>query len=357
MAAQTSEQRRRGQLRKRLFRGLLIGGAAVGLPAVANTLIRRRVGRVPAPRWGRSHRYSCRRGRMFFQRLGAGPPVVLVHSLGVGHSGEEWQEVAERLASDHQVFVPDLPGWGRSPIPRGEVSPEFYVEVLRDFLRDVVREPAVLIGVGSSAAYAAEVAARAAQETAREGGEAGENGEEAGGGRVRALGLVAPLGLEAHSRGTDLQDRLLHWLLQLPVLGTAALHFVTRRPQLVRSLRNEVYSAPERVDAALLERHYRASHHEGAHTSLGAYLAGKLHHDVEVVLPVLDLPIWLAWGRKSVHPPVEDADLWLLRLGSAIPGHLPGAELEVFEESRGLPHAEQPAAFARALRAFLAGLD
>ncbi|HET7843936.1 MAG TPA: alpha/beta fold hydrolase [Xanthomonadales bacterium] len=43
---------------------------------------------------------------------GAGPVVVLVH--GFSGSKENWLDVARRLARDHRVVVPDLPGWGES---------------------------------------------------------------------------------------------------------------------------------------------------------------------------------------------------------------------------------------------------
>lgn len=45
-----------------------------------------------------------------------GPPLVLVHGLGV--SGRYLVPVAEELARSRRVFLPDLPGFGRSAPPR-----------------------------------------------------------------------------------------------------------------------------------------------------------------------------------------------------------------------------------------------
>jgi pimeloyl-ACP methyl ester carboxylesterase len=46
-------------------------------------------------------------------RLGSGPPLVLLHGLG----GERhvWEPVLERLAAERELIVPDLPGFGASP--------------------------------------------------------------------------------------------------------------------------------------------------------------------------------------------------------------------------------------------------
>ncbi|MEM9177391.1 MAG: alpha/beta fold hydrolase BchO [Myxococcota bacterium] len=56
--------------------------------------------------------------RWHVQRLGAGPPLLLLH--GTGASTHSWQGVAERLAGDFDVIVPDLPGHGFTSAPGAE---------------------------------------------------------------------------------------------------------------------------------------------------------------------------------------------------------------------------------------------
>ena len=48
---------------------------------------------------------------------GSGPAVLLLH--GFGDTGDMWQPLAEPLANDHQVIVPDLRGMGLSSHPEG----------------------------------------------------------------------------------------------------------------------------------------------------------------------------------------------------------------------------------------------
>ncbi|MEU7800970.1 alpha/beta hydrolase [Micromonospora arborensis] len=58
--------------------------------------------------------------RLVVRRLGAGDPVVLVHGSGGGlHS---WATVAERLANDHEVWMPARRGYGPSDVPAGQKS-------------------------------------------------------------------------------------------------------------------------------------------------------------------------------------------------------------------------------------------
>jgi pimeloyl-ACP methyl ester carboxylesterase len=315
-------------------KGLLVAGAALGVPALVSTVIRRRAEPPAPPRWGRAHRYAGRHGEIVFQELGLRqgdrPPIVLLHSFGPGHDSSEWRAAAERLAERHAVYAPDLPGWGRSaPPPRGAWNPSFYVEILQAFLAGVVGEPAVLVASGLTAAYAVRVAAERP-------------------GLLQALVLVSPLGLDGIG-GRD-GEPFLGRLLRLPVLRDTVLDLLTSRSAITHHLRKEVYAAPERVDAALLDHHYRASHVGRSRHALAAYLSGDLGDDVATVLPEIGIPVWVAWGRKSGMPPVEDADRWLHRLSHT-------AELEVFETAGALPHAEAPSAFCRSLDRFIEGIS
>ena len=139
MTAWTSEEEQRRRRRQRILRGLLLGGAAIGLPAVINATIARQARRIEPTVWGRRHRYAWDLADVVFQRLGAGDPIVLLHSFGPGHDSLEWRRAAERLAESHQVFAPDFPGWGRSERPPTALDAELYIEFLLDFLDDVVR--------------------------------------------------------------------------------------------------------------------------------------------------------------------------------------------------------------------------
>lgn len=59
--------------------------------------------------------------RLAYRRLGAGPPLILLH--GWAMSSAVFSEVAERLAPDFSLFIPDLPGHGASdPAPHYTLS-------------------------------------------------------------------------------------------------------------------------------------------------------------------------------------------------------------------------------------------
>ena len=208
MAAQTREEEQRKRRRKRLIRGLIMGSAAIGVPALLNQMVSRRARGLPAATWGSGDRYAWVHGDIVFQRLGQGKPLVLVHSFGPGHSSTEWRRAAEILAADHHVHVPDLLGWGQSEKAAPAYDGELYIRLLGDFLADVVKAPAIVVAAGLPAAYAVQLAVDQPE-------------------LVRAVAMVVPLGTELHGDEPDLKDAVVHRLLRLPVLGTSALNLFT----------------------------------------------------------------------------------------------------------------------------------
>jgi pimeloyl-ACP methyl ester carboxylesterase len=325
MTAWTSEEEQRRRRRKRILRGLLLGGAAIGVPALINAAIARQARRLESTAWGRRHRYAWDLGDVVFQRLGAGDPVLLLHSFGPGHDSLEWRAVGERLAETHQVFAPDLPGWGRSDCPEAALDGELYIDFIADFLDDVVRRRATIVASGLAAAYAVEVAVDHPE-------------------LVRGLVLSCPLGINFASDEPDLKDAVIHRLLKLPVFGTSAMNLYTNRKGIVRYLVEEVYANPGAVTETLIDHHYRGAHEPANRPALVAYLAGYLNHRVAPALARIAAPTLLVWGREAVNPPVETADLWLTVARQA--------ELEVLDRAGALPHAERPNAFGRRFAEF-----
>jgi pimeloyl-ACP methyl ester carboxylesterase len=326
MTAWTSEEEQRRRRRKRILRGLVVGGAAIGVPALFNVAIAKQARRVTAATWGRRHRYAWELGDVVFQRLGEGdPPVVLLHSFGPGHDSIEWRELAGLLGERFQVFAPDLPGWGRSDRPALDYDAELYIDFLIDFLIDLVRRRALVVAAGLAGAYAAQVAIDRPE-------------------LLRGLVLVGPLGIDLGSEEPDLKDAVIHRLLKLPVVGTSALNVYSSRRGVEHHLREEVYADAGRIDAALVDHYWKNAHEDGSRAALAAYLSGYLNHRVGRSLARLKLPTLLLWGRQASHPAVESADLWLHAL--------PDAELEIVESAGALPHAEAPSETAALVAGF-----
>jgi pimeloyl-ACP methyl ester carboxylesterase len=85
---------------------------AVGL-ALASSPVLATV--TPYPAEFRSREIATNGTSLHVRVGGAGPAVVLLH--GYGETGDMWEPLAEQLARDHTVIVPDLRGMGLSARP------------------------------------------------------------------------------------------------------------------------------------------------------------------------------------------------------------------------------------------------
>ena len=76
---------------------------------------------------------------------GSGAPIVLLH--GLAGEGDSWAPVAPELAHKFEVWIPDLPGAGKSPLPaEGTLSIESMADDLYESLQAQGLESVTLIG-------------------------------------------------------------------------------------------------------------------------------------------------------------------------------------------------------------------
>ena len=89
---------------------------------------------------------------------GGTAPIVLVHGLGLSH--RYMMPVAEELARDSRVYVPDLPGFGRSGHPDGALTMPELADGLAAWMRAVGLGPVPLLGNSQGCQVIANLAVR-----------------------------------------------------------------------------------------------------------------------------------------------------------------------------------------------------
>lgn len=114
------------------------------------------------------HRELCWRGEyrtrtvhgtpMGYYQLGRGErTVVFIH--GLGDSALTWRPLAAAIGRHARVVVPELPGFGRSPLPAGRdhLSPQEYQHLLQAFLAPLEGDAPVLVGNSMGGWYSARL--------------------------------------------------------------------------------------------------------------------------------------------------------------------------------------------------------
>jgi pimeloyl-ACP methyl ester carboxylesterase len=277
---------------------------------------------------GQTHFYQWHRDKqpinVFYKTIGeSGPPLILVHGIDAAASSDEWHAVAASLAETNRVLAVDLPGFGLSDRPNLAYRAVDYVDFLDDFLRDVVGEPATIVGSSLSAAYAIAVAEQSPE-------------------RVKSLLLVCPTGLEHLTDPPKTWQRGLGTLFRLPIVGTAGFNALVSRRAIGYFLCERTFAEPSLVTPEMVDAYYRTSHQEGARFAPAAFVAGALNLSVRETYPSLTQPVFIIWGRDAQITPVSDANLFIQTRRQT--------RLKVIDRCGLLPHVEKPAEFLEIAR-------
>lgn len=82
--------------------------------------------------------------RLHYARVGGGPPLVLAH--GFSDDGGCWASIAEALAGEYDLIMPDARGHGRSSAPEREYGPEAHARDLAGLIAGLGLERPLLLG-------------------------------------------------------------------------------------------------------------------------------------------------------------------------------------------------------------------
>lgn len=97
--------------------------------------------------------YHRSQGAVYYTKQGSGAPLLLIHDLYPTSSGAEWNEVIEDLAKTNTVYTIDLPGCGRSAKPHITYINYFFVQLLHDFITDIIQEQTQVMATGISGSF------------------------------------------------------------------------------------------------------------------------------------------------------------------------------------------------------------
>ena len=222
--------------------------------------------------------------------------VVLVH--GANDQAGTWFTVAPRLAQEHRVIMPDLPGHGESAPAEGPIPISLIVSRLEAVIDEAAPNERVTLVGNSLGGWISMLYALKHPERV------GRLVLEASGGLARPLAVP----IVAHTREEA-----------IPIL---------------RAVHGPHYQPQEWVIDALLQR---------AQGSPMLRLTELLEHDIEPRLGELAPPATLIWGADDGVLPLSYAE--------ALRDAIPNADLHVIEGAAHIPHMQQPERFLQCLTA------
>ena len=99
------------------------------------------------------HFFDWKFGRIYYTKKGNGEPLVLVHDLSPDCSAYEWTNVINNLSKNYTVYTLDLLGCGRSDKPAMNYTGFVFVQLLNDFIKQIVHKPAFVAATGFASPF------------------------------------------------------------------------------------------------------------------------------------------------------------------------------------------------------------
>lgn len=238
--------------------------------------------------------WTWRGHRIAYAVQGEGVPLVLIHGFGasIGH----WRRnIPVLAAAGYRVYALDLLGFGKSDKPLVDYHLELWQEMLQDFWREQIQQPAVFVGNSIGALLCLMMLAKA-PDMAR----AGVLLNAAGGLNHRPEELNPPLRLVMGAFTK---------LVSSDVIGPFLFNRIRQKPRLRRTL-HQVYRDRTAVTDELIELIYEPACDPGAQKVFAKILTAPPGPKPEELLPQVTQPLLILWGEADPWTPITGATLY-----------------------------------------------
>ncbi len=216
-----------------------------------------------------------------------------MHSFAPGASSYEWRKNVDALAGQFRVYALDLLGFGLSDRPAIDYSAETYIDLLGDFLKEVVGQPAVVVAHGLSGAYAVTCAYRRPQ-------------------LFEKLILVSPPVALLEEYTPDILHTALKVVLKAPIVGESIYNLLTSRRAIQDYYDRQGYHNPGLITDQLVEYVFNSAHQENSHYPAISLWGKELAANIQEPLARLRVPVTAIWGREEAQQPGEASRIYKL---------------------------------------------
>ncbi|WP_008312575.1 alpha/beta fold hydrolase [Leptolyngbya sp. PCC 6406] len=270
------------------------------------------------------HPWQWRGHTVYYTTQGSGQPLVLIHGFGasIGH----WRKnIPVLAAAGYQVHALDLLGFGASDKPPIAYSLELWTDLLQDYWRAHIGQPAVFIGNSIGGLLALMMMAQAPEMA-----QAGVVLNCAGGLNHRPDELAPPLRLVM---GTFTR------LVSSPLFGPFIFNQVRQKFRIRGSLR-QVYRNRTAITDELVDMLHGPACDPGAQKVFAAIVTAPPGPRPQDLLPQIHQPLLVLWGEDDPWTPIQGAEIY--RSLSQDPQAQSAVTFQSIPDTGHCPHDERP---------------
>lgn len=263
--------------------------------------------------------YKWRFGKIYYTKKGKGTPILLIHDMMPGASGYEWSKIERQLALKHTVYTIDLLGCGRSDKPGMTYTNFVYVQMICDFIKNVIGGKTDVIASGFSASFVTMAC---------------HNEKEC----FNKIMFVNPPSMKKLSHMPTRRNKVSKVLLELPVLGTMIYHIIVSRENTNNLFIEKLYFNPFHMDQDVLDAYYEGAHRGGCYAkcAYASYSANYMNINITHGLKAIDNSIYIIEGEAENNGNNVVKDYQNIN---------PSIEAVSIKKTKHFPHLENPEEF------------
>ena len=305
--------------RNKLITFAILTATATGIVHVMNKVIAASACLKEMLDTGNRHYYHWRFGDIYYTKKGKGSPILLLHDMLPGGSGYEWSRIEDELALEHTVYNIDLLGCGRSEKPGITYTNFVYVQIICDFIKNVIREKTDVIVSGYSGSFVVMACHNEKQ-------------------LFNKIMMVNPVSLASLKQMPGKKEKLLRKCLEIPVFGTLVYHMVVSRSAVNDDFIENYAFDPFHPDRELQDAYYEAAHRGGCYAkNVYANKASKyMNIDITRGLKEIDNSLYIVEGEAENNGEA---------IVEAYQNVNPSVEVATLKETKHFPHVEAPEQF------------
>ncbi|MFV0362468.1 MAG: alpha/beta fold hydrolase [Suipraeoptans sp.] len=198
--------------------------------------------------------YNWKFGKIFYKKMGIGSPLLLIHDLQAFSSSEEWNAVIGEFSKKHTVYAIDLLGCGRSEKPNIMYTNYLYLQMINDFIKQVIGNKTNVISMGESSSFVLGACS---------------NNKDI----INKIIMVSPCSIKNLSTVPTSSSKTASWLVNSPILGTLLYHILYSKGRIRAYFNKEYFHVSDSYAKNMLDAFYESAHVE---KSAGKHLASSL---------------------------------------------------------------------------------
>lgn len=271
--------------------------------------------------------YDWKFGNIYYEKHGEGEPVLLIHDLFVGSSSYEWHRIVDRLSQNHLVYTIDLLGCGKSEKPSLTYTNYLYVQLITDFINQIVGCKCDVIATGISGSFVIAAA---------------QNNKEL----INQIILVNPEDINKLNKAPSKRSKTLTHLMNMPVFGTYFYNIAVKKSIMTSKFNEEFFYDQNKIKEKYIDTYYENAHmyHSASKYLLSSLIGHFATVNIYHCMKALDNSIFIISG---------DEDSRNAEIAYKYECILPSIETMKVENTKHLPQLEEPKAFLEQLNIIL----